>query len=129
MKKRILRFDSDISKRTAPRNVVLQAMNCYILGPGAQSGSFRANLIDISSTGAQIYTPRPMDEHTEIALEIKSKDGSQSLNFTGIVVWARKNAMRSMGRYAYGLKFISPGRDHMAFVAENFIQAADSDTP
>ncbi len=129
IRKRISRPDPDIHKRVAPRIVVLQSMNCYVLGPGAQSGSFRANLIDISATGMQIYTPKPMDEHTVIAMEVRSKDGFQSLTFTGTVVWARRNAMKSMGRFAYGVVFNAPSRDLKAFVAENFLEIRDQNTP
>jgi len=57
------------------------------------------------------------------------EDGYQALTFTGTVVWARRNAMKTMGRFAYGVTFNIPTRDHKAFVADNFIETRDQNTP
>jgi c-di-GMP-binding flagellar brake protein YcgR len=119
MKKKTSHFQTDAHKRSAPRTVALQSFNCHL---SEKSGDpvFRAHLINISATGSQIYSSKPMDEGTMLSLEIWDKEGLQTLEFHGKVVWARKNALKFMGRYAYGVHFMKLTDIQQDFVASNF---------
>lgn len=119
MKKRTLQPTSDTFKRSAPRTVALQSFNCQL---AEKSGDpvFRSNLINLSTTGCQIYSSKPMDEGTKLNLDIWDKEGLQTLQFHGKVVWARKNALKFMGRYAYGVQFTNPSAIQQDFIANNF---------
>ena len=125
MKKKTVRPTLDDShSRSAPRTVALQAFNCRYMEKGSDIPGFRSHLINISSPGAQIYSHKPLDEGTLLALDIWSKNGIESLEFSGKVVWARKNALKFMGRYAYGVHFLNPTPAHQAFVSANFTPEA-----
>jgi hypothetical protein len=118
----------DSHKRTAPRTVALQSFNCAL---SEKSGDpiFRAHLINISASGSQIYSSKPMDEGTMLKLEIWDKEGLQTLEFHGKVVWARKNALKFMGRYAYGVHFSNPSAIQLDFIANNFAEEDAIETP
>jgi len=119
MKKKTVHPSTDSHKRSAPRTVALQSFNCSL---SEKSGDpiFRSHLINISATGMQIYSSKPMDEGTMLHLEIWDKEGLQTLQFHGKVVWARKNALKFMGRYAYGVHFLNLTAIQQDFLANNF---------
>jgi c-di-GMP-binding flagellar brake protein YcgR len=119
MKKKTVHSQTEAQKRSAPRTVALQSFNCQL---AEKSGDpiFRSHLINISTTGAQIYASKPMDEGTMLNLEIWDSEGLQTLQFHGKVVWARKNALKFMGRYAYGVHFLNLSDIQQDFLASNF---------
>jgi c-di-GMP-binding flagellar brake protein YcgR len=127
MKKKTVNQQTDSQKRSAPRTVALQSFNCAL---SEKSGDpvFRAHLINISATGTQIYSSKPMDEGTMLNLEIWDKEGLQTLQFHGKVVWARKNGLKFMGRYAYGVAFMNPTDIQQDFISSNFSEADASET-
>jgi len=128
MKKKTLQPQSDSHKRAATRTVALQSFNCSL---SEKSGDpiFRSHLINISATGMQIYSSKPMDEGTMLNLEIWDKEGLQTLQFHGKVVWARKNALKFMGRYAYGVKFVNPTAIQQDFILTNFTLEDSAEAP
>ena len=86
----------------------------------AQGGEFRANLIDISSTGSQITSHTVLENHSMVSLELDSMDGSHVVTYRGRVVWVRKNPMKSMGRFAYGVNFEALTPDQIRFLENNY---------
>jgi c-di-GMP-binding flagellar brake protein YcgR len=128
MKKKTVHFQPDSQKRSAPRTVALQSFNCA-LSEKSNDSVFRSHLINISATGIQIYSSKPMDEGTMLNLDVWDREGLQTLQFHGKVVWARKNALKFMGRYAYGVSFINLTNIQQDFISNNFSEADATETP
>ncbi len=118
--KKILRPHTKNNKRTNRRVVMVKSIKGRIADPIRDGEEFRAQLVNVSSTGAQIYSNKALDNNTGIALELDSLDGSHLVSYAGKVVWARKNPMKSMGRYAYGVNFERITPEHIKFLETNY---------
>ncbi len=118
--KKIPRPNPETFKRTNNNRVVMVKSIKGRLLNSNQTDVFRAHLVNISSTGAQIYSNKTMVEKTNLSLELDSLDGSHAMTFPGKVVWARKNPKKTMGRYAYGVNFDNPSADHVGFLEKNY---------
>lgn len=119
MKKNI-RSQSKNNKRTNRRVVMVKSVKGNILSPLREGETFRAQLINVSSTGSQIYSNKSIENNSMISLELGSLDGSHNVSYTGKVVWARKNPMKSMGRFAYGVNFEAMTPEHIEFLETNY---------
>ncbi|HTC19866.1 MAG TPA: PilZ domain-containing protein [bacterium] len=106
--------------RTNRRVVMVKTIKGRITDPVRDGEDFRAQLVNVSSTGAQIYSNKTLDNNYEINLELDSLDGSHSVVYLGKVVWARKNPMKTMGRYAYGVNFEKVTSEHIKFLETNY---------
>lgn len=118
--KKIVKPQSKGNKRTNRRVVMVKSIKGRIMGSVRDGETFRAQLVNVSSTGAQIYSNKSIDNNTEISLELDSLDGSHCVNYAVKVVWARKNPMKSMGRYAYGVNFEKVTPEHVKFLETNY---------
>ncbi len=119
--KKILRPQAGNSnKRTNKRVVMVKSIKGHVLDNLREEGEFRAQLINVSTTGAQIYSNKSIENNTAINLELDSLDGSHNVVYDGRVVWARKNPMKSMGRYAYGVNFEKMTPEHFKFLEANY---------
>jgi hypothetical protein len=118
--KKILRPQSKGNKRTNRRVVMVKSVKGLVLSSPREGDTFRANLINVSSTGCQIYSNKSIDNNNMVSLELGSLDGSHNVAYTGKVVWARKNPMKSMGRFAYGVNFEDMTAEHFKFLETNY---------
>jgi c-di-GMP-binding flagellar brake protein YcgR len=118
--KKTVRPQSRNNTRTNRRVVMVKSVKGRIQSPVKDGDTFRAQLINVSNTGAQIYSNKSIENNTEISLELGSLDGSHIVAYMGKVVWARKNPMKSMGRFAYGVNFESITPDHVKFLETNY---------
>ncbi len=118
--KKIPRPNPESFKRTNNNRVVMVKSIKGRLLNSTQGDLFRAHLVNISATGAQIYSNKTMVEKADLCLELDSLDGSLAMSFNGKVVWVRKNPMKTMGRYAYGVNFNNPTPDHVSFLEKNY---------
>jgi len=117
--KKIVRTPSKNNKRTNRRVVMVKSIKGRVTN-SADGGVFRAQLVNVSFTGAQIYSNKAVDNNTGVSLELDSLDGSHSVIYLGKVVWARKNPMKSMGRFAYGVNFENVTPEHIHFLETNY---------
>jgi len=117
--KKIPRPHPDGFKRTNKRVVMVKSIKGR-LSNSVEGEVFRAHLVNVSSTGAQIYSNKSMEDRTALILELDSIDGSHAMTFPGKVVWSRKNPMKNMGRFAYGINFEKPTVDHVSFLEKHY---------
>lgn len=115
------------NKRTNRRVVMVKSIRGRITNSAAEGEVFRAQLVNVSSTGAQVYSNKAMDNGKTITLELDSLDGSHSVVYLGRIVWARKNPMKSMGRFAYGVNFEKMTPEHVNFLETNYSLSPSSD--
>lgn len=118
--KKIVRPQAKGYKRTNKRVVMVKSVKGRLAGDGKDNEIFRAQLVNVSATGAQIYSNKVMDNGTKMALDLDSLDGSHCITYNGKVVWARKNPMKTMGRFAYGVHFLDMTSDHVKFLETNY---------
>ena len=118
--KKIVRPQSKSNQRTNLRVVMIKSIKGTIADSVRDGEIFRAQLVNVSSTGAQIYSNKTLDNGTGINLELDSLDGSHCVTYLGKVVWARKNPMKSMGRFAYGINFDNVTPEHIKFLETNY---------
>lgn len=118
--KKITRSQNKSNKRTNRRVVMVKSIRGRIADSARDGDLFRAQLVNVSSTGAQIYSSKAIDHNINITLELDSLDGSHSVVYSGKVVWSRKNPMKSMGRYAYGVNFEKVTPEHIHFLESNY---------
>jgi c-di-GMP-binding flagellar brake protein YcgR len=118
--KKAPRPQSKDNLRTNRRVVMIKTIKGRLADPAREGEDFRAQLVNVSSTGAQIYSNKTLDNNYEINLELDSLDGSHSVVYLGKVVWARKNPMKTMGRYAYGVNFEKVTPEHVKFLETNY---------
>jgi hypothetical protein len=116
--KKIVRPPSKGNLRTNRRVVMVKTIKGRLAD--RDGVVFRAQLVNVSSTGAQIYSNKALDNNNDIILELDSLDGSHSVVYLGKVVWARKNPMKTMGRYAYGVNFEKITSEHIKFLETNY---------
>lgn len=119
MKKNSGPHPENFHKRTNKRVVMVKSIRGRLLN-SALGDDFRAHLVNVSSTGAQIYSNKTMVDRTALSLELNSLDGSHAMTFPGKVVWSRKNPMKNMGRFAYGINFERPTADQINFLEKNY---------
>lgn len=118
--KKTVRPQSKGNLRTNRRVVMVKTIKGRLADPSRDGAVFRAQLVNVSSTGAQIYSNKTLDNNNDIILELDSLDGSHSVVYMGKVVWARKNPMKTMGRYAYGVNFEKVTSEHIKFLETNY---------
>ena len=122
--KKIVRPQAKGNKRTNLRVVMVKSIRGRVTRAVDGGDPFRAQLVNVSFTGAQIYSNKAIDNNTGVSLELDSLDGSHSVVYLGKVVWARKNPMKSMGRYAYGVNFEKVTPEHIKFLETNYSLAS-----
>jgi c-di-GMP-binding flagellar brake protein YcgR len=127
MKKIVRPQNKTDNKRTNRRVVMVKSIKGRIADSERDGEVFRAQLVNVSSTGAQIYSNKTLDNNTAITLELDSLDGSHSVTYLGKVVWARKNPMKSMGRFAYGVNFEDVTPEHIKFLETNYSLSSPAD--
>ena len=81
---------------------------------------FGVHLMNISLSGAQIYSNQVMEIGDQVQLELPSLEASPTVVYPGKIVWVHKNPMKSMGRFAYGLHFENLTADKAKFLEQNF---------
>lgn len=81
---------------------------------------FGVHLMNISLSGAQIYSNQPMEIGDQVQLELPSLEASPTVVYPGRIVWVHKNPMKSMGRFAYGLSFDAMTAEKAKFLEQNF---------
>ena len=118
--KKVVRAQPKGNKRTNRRVVMVKSIKGRVASSFRDDDIFRAQLVNVSSTGAQIYTNKAIDNNTNLTLELDSLDGSHRITYEGKVVWARKNPMKSMGRFAYGVNFENVTPEHIKFLETNY---------
>ncbi len=102
--------------RRAKRVILLENVQGTIIG--AEGPPFRANLINISVTGCEIYTSKALNSGNRINLGLISPTDGSMMTFAGDVVRALKNPMKSMGRYSYGIHFSNLTTEKTQFLKE-----------
>ena len=120
MVKKIVQPQPKGYKRTNRRVVMVKSIRGRIPSAEGEGGVFRAQLVNVSSTGAQIYSHKSIDSNIVISLDLDSLDGSHSVVYMGKVVWARKNPMKTMGRFAYGVNFNKVTPEQIKFLETNY---------
>ena len=126
--KKIVRPQSKDNQRISRRVVMVKSIRGRFADDERNGDPFRAQLVNVSSTGAQIYSNKSIDNNVGVALELDSLDGSHSVTYLGKVVWARKNPMKSMGRFAYGVNFSKVTPEHVKFLEINYSLSPASET-
>jgi len=99
---------------------MVKSIKGHIQATLKDGGIFRAQLVNLSSTGAQIYSNKAIEIGGGVDLELDSLDGSHCVSYAGKIVWARKNPMKSMGRFAYGVNFNKVTAEHIKFLEDNY---------
>ena len=113
------KFEKPVQKsdhRRAKRVILLENVQGTVLKQ--DSPPFRANLINVSVTGCEIYTSKVLNSGRLINLGLISPTDGSMVTFTGEVVRALKNPMKSMGRYAYGIRFSNLDTEKVQFLKE-----------
>jgi c-di-GMP-binding flagellar brake protein YcgR len=126
--KKIIRPQNKNNKRTNRRVVMVKSIKGRVANTASDGNIFRAQLVNVSFTGAQIYSNKAIDNNTGVSLELDSLDGSHSVIYLGKVVWARKNPMKSMGRFAYGVNFEKVTPEHIHFLETNYSLSSPSES-
>lgn len=86
----------------------------------AQESDFGVHLMNISLSGAQIYSNQTMEIGDQVSLELPSLEANPTVIYEGTIVWVHKNPMKSMGRFAYGLRFENIAGEKAKFLEQNF---------
>jgi c-di-GMP-binding flagellar brake protein YcgR len=118
--KKILRPQPKPNSRTNRRVVMVKSVKGRIVDQVREGEVFRAQLVNVSSTGAQVYSNKTIENGTGMALDLDSLDGTHTVTYRGKVVWARKNPMKTMGRYAYGIHFAGMDAEMIKFLETNY---------
>ncbi len=108
------------NKRNNRRVVTVKSIKGHVHATLKDGGIFRAQLVNLSGTGAQVYSNKAIEIGANVDLELDSLDGSHSVNYTGKIVWARKNPMKTMGRFAYGVNFNKVDAEQLKFLETNY---------
>jgi hypothetical protein len=86
----------------------------------APKSDFGFHLMNISLSGAQIYSNQTMEIGDQISLELPSLEANPTIIYNGKIVWVHKNPMKSMGRFAYGIDFEALTAEKSKFLEQNF---------
>ena len=81
---------------------------------------FGVHLMNISLSGAQVYSNQTMEIGDEITLELPSLGSTPSVFYPGKIIWIHKNPVKSMGRFAYGVRFEEMTAEKSKFLELNF---------
>ena len=81
---------------------------------------FGVHLMNISLSGAQVYSNQTMEIGDEITLELPSLGSTPSVFYPGKIIWIHKNPVKSMGRFAYGVRFEDMTAEKSKFLELNF---------
>jgi len=112
---------SGIEKRKHRRVLVVRPIKGRVKpAKASKEEDFGVHLMNISLSGAQIYSNQSMDIGDSVHLELPSLEASPTVVYQGQVVWVHKNPMKSMGRYAYGVHFDSLTPEKAKFLEQNF---------
>ena len=109
-----------------PRVVMVKTIKARMLG-GIDRDLFQGQLINVSKTGAQFYSNKFIETNALVVLDLDSLDGSHAVAFEGRTVWARKNPLKTMGRYAYGVNFEKMTPDLVKFLEMNYSLASTAE--
>ncbi|MGH7739689.1 MAG: PilZ domain-containing protein [bacterium] len=108
------------NKRSDNRRVIMVKTIKARMPGGMNRDLFQAQLINVSKTGAQFYSNTFIETNGAVVVELDSLDGSHSVSFEGRTVWARKNPLKTMGRYAYGVNFEKITPELVKFLEMNY---------
>jgi hypothetical protein len=108
------------NKRISRRVVMVKPIRGRLVNATRDETNFRAQLVNVSATGAQFYSHKTIYDRTEIILELNSLDGGHTIVYKGIIIWVRKNPMKTMGRFAYGLHFDPLTPEQVEFLKTNY---------
>jgi hypothetical protein len=81
--KKNLRSESKNNQRTNRRVVMVKSVKGKVLSSPRDGETFRAQLINVSSTGSQIYSNKSIENNSMVSLELGSLDGSHSVSYPG----------------------------------------------
>ena len=99
---------------------MVKAIRGRVVNSSREETNFRAQLVNVSATGAQFYSHKTIYDRAEITLELNSLDGGHTVTYNGKVIWVRKNPMKSMGRFAYGVNFEGLTQEQVDFLKTNY---------
>ena len=68
----------------------------------------------------QVYSNQTMEIGDEITLELPSLGSTPSVFYPGKIIWIHKNPVKSMGRFAYGVRFEEMTAEKSKFLELNF---------
>jgi hypothetical protein len=110
-----------IEKRKHRRVLVVRPIKGRISDSNVtQKSDFGFHLMNISLSGAQIYSNQTMEIGDKISLELPSLEANPTVIYNGKIVWVHKNPMKSMGRFAYGVDFETLTEEKTKFLEQNF---------
>jgi hypothetical protein len=110
-----------VEKRRHRRVLVVRPIKGHVSSSKADNAQdFGVHLMNISLSGAQIYSNQNMEMGDAVNLELPSLESTPPVVFSGKIVWIHKNPMKSMGRFAYGLRFEDVVPEKAKFLELNF---------
>jgi hypothetical protein len=118
--KKIARNQPKSNKRISRRVVMVKSIRGRLLNETREETSFRAQLVNVSATGAQFYSHKSIYDRAEVLLELNSLDGGHTIVYKGKIIWVRKNPMKTMGRFAYGVHFDPLTSEQVEFLKTNY---------
>ena len=118
----IKKVTRSIEDRKSDRVMAVKPVKGHIAAdpPRKKEENFGVHLMNISLTGAQIYSNKSFEVYDQLDLELHSLDGAQSIVFLGKIVWVHKTPLKFMGRFAYGVHFLNMTPEMTKFLRANF---------
>jgi hypothetical protein len=112
---------SGIEKRKHRRVLVVRPIKGRLnASKVSQESDFGVHLMNISLSGAQIYSNQTMEIGDKVSLELPSLEANPTVIYNGKIMWVHKNPMKSMGRFAYGVLFEDITPEKSKFLEQNF---------
>jgi c-di-GMP-binding flagellar brake protein YcgR len=118
--KKTARNQPKSNKRISRRVVMVKSIRGHLLNTTIEEPNFRAQLVNVSATGAQFYSHTTIYDRAEIVLELNSLDGGHTIVYQGKIIWVRKSPMKTMGRFAYGVRFEELTHEQVEFLKTNY---------
>jgi c-di-GMP-binding flagellar brake protein YcgR len=118
--KKIARNQTKSNKRISRRVVMVKSIRGHLINANREEPNFRAQLVNVSGTGAQFYSHKTIYDRAEISLELNSLDGGHTIVYSGKIIWVRKSPMKTMGRFAYGVRFDELTPEQVDFLKTNY---------
>ena len=111
-----------IEDRKSERVMMVKPLKGHIAAdpPRTKEDNFGVHLMNISLTGAQVYSNKVLEVDDNIDLELHALDGTQSFVIHGKIVWVHKTPLKFMGRFAYGVHFSNTNSEITKFLKANF---------
>lgn len=111
-----------IEDRKSERVMMVKPLKGHVEAdpPRRKEENFGVHLMNISLTGAQVYSNKALEVGDPLDLELHSLDGTQSILFKGKIVWVHKTPLKFMGRFAYGVNFSNLSAAATEFLKANF---------